>query len=55
MSTQLAELKNLNKTIPKEFFKAMERWVFSDKDSEYKESCQQFKTRCINALKFIVN
>ncbi len=55
MSTSLAKLENASKTIQKEFFHAMEHWVFSDKSNEYKESWSQFKTRCINALQNIIN
>ncbi|NRA85512.1 MAG: histidine phosphatase family protein, partial [Gammaproteobacteria bacterium] len=42
------------KQIPKEFFLAIQRWVSSDKSGEYKESWQQFKTRCISALQQII-
>ena len=54
MSTTMAKQQEVNKQIPKEFFLAIQRWVSSDKSGEYKESWQQFKTRCISALQQII-
>jgi len=54
MSTSLSKLKDASKSIQKEFFHAMERWVASEDGKEYKESWPQFKARCISALQNII-
>ncbi len=54
MSTSLSKLEDASKSIQKEFFHAMKRWVSSEDDKEYKESWPQFKARCISALQNII-
>lgn len=54
MSDEIRQLKNPNKTFQKEFSRALNRWISSDKDNEYKESWPQFKARCIRALQDII-
>lgn len=53
-SSSMPEQQETNKVIQKEFFQAMNRWILSNKSGEYKESWQQFKTRCIGALQKII-
>ncbi|MEZ9370195.1 histidine phosphatase family protein [Shewanella sp. 10N.286.51.B2] len=55
MSEDINKLQHPNKTFQKEFALALERWMFSDKHDEYKESWPQFKLRCIRALQNIID
>jgi len=54
MSQEINQLNEPNKTLQKEFSKALQRWLSSDNAHEYKESWSQFKARCIRALQNII-
>lgn len=52
---QQTTIRQINKTFKKEFTRAFERWVCGKYDSDYKESWQQFKMRCVRALHDVIN
>lgn len=54
MSAEINRLKNPNTTFQKEFTQAINRWISGDFNQEYKESWQQFKNRCVQALHNII-
>lgn len=44
-----------NNTFQKHFSLAMQRWVCGEYDADYKETWTQFKKRCVNAIKDVIN
>ena len=54
MNDTIAKLPEANKFFQHEFNQAMTRWLSGKFDSEYRESWQQFKQRCITTLHEII-
>ncbi|WOT06889.1 histidine phosphatase family protein [Shewanella youngdeokensis] len=54
MSAAITNQSDANKTFQKEFSQALNRWLSSSNDSDYKETWTQFKERCIRALHNII-
>ncbi len=55
MSEKIAKMPEANKVFQQEFTQAMLRWISGEFDSEYIESWQQFKLRCVKTLKEIIS
>ncbi len=55
MAALISQKSYSNKTFQKDFAQALNRWVSSTFDDEYKESWGQFKRRCISALQDVMN
>ena len=55
MFASITLMPNANKVFQVEFTQALKRWTSGEHDHEYKESWQQFKNRCVDALHTVIN